>query len=129
MVAVADELACLMIDAIVEKISAHKTVGKRLYGLLAFLYLVNEQTLVGMAIILTDDNVLRDIDKSSCKITRVGCTKSGIGKSLSGSAGGDEVFENIQTLSIVSSDRNFDYFTGSVGYKSAHTGKLSYLAH
>ena len=76
---------------------------------------------------LTDNNVLWYIDKTSCKVTWVGGTKSGIGKTFSGASWRNEVFQNVKTFTVIGSDRNLDCSTGSICNKSTHTGKLSYL--
>lgn len=54
------------------KVSACKTLFKRLNKLLAFAYLVDIYAVCSSAIIGSYYNFLRYINKTSCKITRVG---------------------------------------------------------
>ena len=80
------------------------------------------------AVRLTDDNVLADIDHTAGKAGVCG-TQSGIGKSLTGASGGDEVFQNGKSFTEVCLDGDLDGLTGGVRHKSAHTGKLTDLVH
>jgi hypothetical protein len=54
--------------------------------------LTDLETVVAMAVFLTDDDVLSDVDKTSSKIARVSGLKSGIGTTLTGTVGIVEVF-------------------------------------
>ena len=100
---------------------------------------LNELTLVvycggphavaGAAVVLADDYVLADVDHSAGKIAGVGGTQSGIGKSLTGASGRDEVLQNGQALTEVSLDWDLNGLTGGIGHQAAHTGKLADLVH
>ena len=79
------------------------------------------------AVVLADDNVLRNVDESSGKVSGVRGTERRIGKSLSRASGGDEVFEDVESFTEVRLDRDFDGLLRSVGHQSAHTGELSDL--
>ena len=122
------EVAVLVVE-ILDEVSAHKALGQRLDNVLAFLDVIDLDTDLGAAVVLTDDNILRNVDQTTGQITRVGGTKGGVGKSLTGAAGGNEVFENVKTLAVVCTDRSFDRTSRGVGDKSAHTGKLTNLVH
>ena len=89
--------------------------------------IINIYTVGAVAIFLTDNNILRNINKAAGQITRVGGTQCGIGKTFTGTAGRNEVFENVKTFTVISSDGNLDGFTCRVCDKSAHTGKLTKL--
>ena len=54
--------------------------------------LTDLETVVAMAIFLTDDDVLSDVDETSSEITRVSGLKSGVGTTLAGTVGIVEVF-------------------------------------
>ena len=69
-----------------------------------------------------------NVYETTCKISRVGCTKSCVRKSLSGSVGGNEVFEDTQTFTEVCLDRNFYSLTCSSTHESTHTADLTHLA-
>ena len=53
------------------------------------------------AVHLTYDQILRYVNKTSCQVTGIGCTKSGIGKSFTSSMSGHEIFQYVQTLTEV----------------------------
>ena len=96
---------------------------------LACLDVKDLKTLGGSAVLLTDDDLLRNVYKTACEVTGVRGSQRGVGKTLTRTTRGDEVFENVKTLTVVSSDRDLDGLTGGVGDKSAHSGKLTDLAH
>ena len=62
--------------------TSDKTLAELLNKLVALLNLVYLNTVFGTAVIRTDNNLLRNVNQTAGKITRVGCTKRGIGKSL-----------------------------------------------
>ena len=81
------------------------------------------------AVILTDDNVLRNVNETSGKISGVSGLKCGIGKGLTCTTCRNEILEDVKTLTEVRLDR---YLHGtSVGreHKSTHTCKLTHLGH
>ncbi len=74
-----------------------------------------------------------NVDKTAGKITCVGCLQGGVGKTLTGTVGRDEVFEHRQTLLEVRKNRVLDYLTTfgttllRLGHKTTHTGELTNL--
>ena len=68
-----------------------------------------------------------NVNQSSCQISGVGCTQRRIGKTLSGSIGGNKVFQYGKSLTEVCLDRHFDGFTGRVGHQTTHTADLADL--
>ena len=46
---------------------------------------------LGAAVVLTDDDVLRHVDETTRQVTRVGRPQRGVGETLAGTVGGDEV--------------------------------------
>ncbi len=107
--------------------ASHKTFLKLLHKLVALAYLVYLDTVGRAAVVAADNDLLRNIDKSSGKITGVRGTKRGIRQALTSASRGYEVFQYVQALTIVCSDRHFDSLARGVRDKSAHTRKLSYL--
>ena len=81
------------------------------------------------AVILADDDFLRDIDQTTGQITGVGSTQCGIGQALTGASGRDEVLEDGQALTVVGLDRDLDGLAGGVCDQAAHTGELTDLRH
>ena len=83
----------------------------------------------GAAVLLPDDDLLGDVHQAAGQVTGVGSTQGGVGQALSGAAGGDEVFQNVQALAVVGLDGNLDGLTGGVGDQAAHAGQLADLVH
>ena len=52
------------------------------------------------AVVLADDDILRDVDETTGEVTRVGGTESGVGQTLAGTVGGDEVLGHRQALAV-----------------------------
>ena len=124
-----DNLAGIRVNCVMEQISALKALCKRLQNVVSILNIGDGKTLFRTAVVLTDDNILRNIDQTAGKITRVSCTQSSICKSFTRTARRNKVFKYVKTLTVVGTDRYFDNLTRRIRYKSAHTRKLSYLAH
>lgn len=93
----------LLIDKVVEQIAAGKTLCEADYAALSVEDIVDIRALCAAAVLLADDNILGDIDKSSGEVTGVRGTKCGIGKTFTRTARRDEVFEYIKTFTVVGS--------------------------
>ncbi len=104
----ADIFACLWILKILNKESSYKSLLEVLDDLVSVLELKHIDTRLGSAVLHSDDNVLRNIDKTSCQITGVSGSQSRISQTLTGTTGCDKVFQNVKTLTVVSSDRHLD---------------------
>ncbi len=76
------------------------------------------------AVDLTDDELLGDIDHSSCEVAGVCGTQSRIGHTLSGSVGGHEVLQDVQTFTEVRGDGQLDRAAGGIGHQASHAGQL-----
>ena len=127
-----DDSARIRVDNVADRISADKAVGKRLdHFFLAVGQDIDDlgdpETALIVAVFFSDNDVLRNVNQTSCEVAGVGGTESRIGKTLTGTSGGGEVFKNLHAFAEVCFDRKFDRFTGGGCHKSAHTGKLSYL--
>ena len=124
-----DALAGVRIDDIAYAVAADKSVLERLDNL--FLAAgkhihdtADPKSFVIVAVFLTDDDILRNIDKTPGEVTGVGGTERGIGKTFTRASCRGEVFEYLHALAEVRLDRHFDRFTGGARHKSAHTRKL-----
>ena len=116
-------------ENIINGVTSDKTFAHGFDHLVAFADIMNYDTFVGSAVLFADDNFLGNVNKTSGKVTGVRGTECGIGKTFTRTTAGNEVFEDVKALTVVSTNRNFDCFTGSVGDKSAHTCKLTDLVH
>src|SRR6185503_8044320 len=81
----------------------------------------------GAAIVLADDHVLRHIDQFARHVAGVGGLERGVGETLAGAVGGDEVFEHGQALAEVRENGLLDDFAAGLGHEAAETGELADL--
>ena len=95
--------------------AAPQTVGELLDDLAVLADLGDLDAVGHMAILLTDDDILGDVDHSAGQVTGVGGTQSGIGQALTGAAAGDEVLQGGQALAVVCLDGDLDGLTGGIG--------------
>ena len=79
---------------IAHRIAAANAVGELFDRLTTLNDLADGDTVINAAVILADDNVLADIDHSAGKVTGVCGTKRRIGKTLTRTTAGNEVFKN-----------------------------------
>ena len=82
------------------------------------------QTALGAAVVLTDDDVLRDVHQTTGQVTRVGGTQRGVGQTLTSTVTGDEVLEHRQALAEVRLDRARDDLALRVGHQTTHSRDL-----
>ena len=83
--------------------------------------------LLGAAVGLADDDVLRHVDQTAGQVPRVGRTQRGVGQTLAGAVRGDEVLENGQALAEVRLDRAVDDLALRVRHQASHAGQLADL--
>ncbi len=81
-----DYLACLRINNVINGESAEQSCLKRLDFLVTLTDFGNPNACRCTAVIISDNNVLRNIDKSSCQVTGVCRTESRIGLSFTGTS-------------------------------------------
>src|SRR3954463_10419363 len=89
----------------------------------------HEHAALGAAVLLADDDVLRDVDQPAGEVAGVGGPQRGVGQALAGTVRGDEVLQHRQTLPEVGLDRPRDDLALRVGHQTAHTGDLADLHH
>ena len=53
------------------------------------------------AVVLADDELLRDVDETTGQVAGVGGAQGGVGETLAGTVGGDEVLEDREALTEV----------------------------
>ena len=83
--------------------------------------------LLGAAVVLADDHVLRDVDEAPGEVPRVGRAERGVGEALAGAVGRDEVLEHRQALHEVGLDRALDDLALRIRHQAAHAGELADL--
>ncbi len=82
------------------------------------------ETMVAVAVFLTDDNVLGNVDETAGKIARVGGLKRGIRATLTGAVGVDEELRDLHTFAVGGDDWKLDFFVLRVGDEAFHTDEL-----
>ena len=80
--------------------------------------------LLGAAVFLVDNHVLRNIDEASRQIARVRRTDSRIGQTLAGAVCREEVLENRKAIAERRANRQLNDATRRIGHQAAHTGHL-----
>ena len=81
----------------------------------------------GVAVLLRDDDVLRDVHELAREVAGVGRLEGRVGQTLAGAVGGDEVLEHRETLAERRGDRALDDVARRVGHEAAHAGELADL--
>ena len=89
-----DKLAGGRIDYIVDGNAAEDALGKRRYDLVAVLQSCAYKATESAAVLFGDDNVMRHVNKTTREVTGIGCLHGRIGKTLTGTVGGDEVLKH-----------------------------------
>ena len=79
---------------------------------------VHRDAALGAAVLLADDDVLRHVHQTTGQVTRVGGTQRGVGETLAGTVGGDEVLQHRQALAERGLDRARDDLTLRVGHQT-----------
>src|SRR5690606_23293464 len=79
------------------------------------------ETLRRAAVLLADDDVLRDVHQTTGQVTRVSGTQSRVGQTLTGTVRRDEVLRHRQTLAVRGDDRTGDDLTLGVVHQTTHT--------
>src|SRR5579864_1409899 len=80
-----------------------------------------------LAVELTDDHVLRDVDETPRQVARVGGAERGVCETLARTVGRDEVLEHRQAFHEVGLDRALDDLALRIRHQTAHAGELAKL--
>ena len=121
------DFAGVRIHNVLGDVAAGDSVLQTLDGLLAVhegLDLHVRDFLALGAVHFADNEILRDIDQTSGQVARVCRTERRIRKSLAGAVCGDKVLQNVESLTEVTRDREFDRVTGRIRHQASHTGEL-----
>ena len=74
--------------------TAEDALAERRYNLVAILERTALEATQCTAVFLGNDDIVRHVDQTTGKVTGVGSLHSGIGKTLTGTVGSDEVLEH-----------------------------------
>ena len=89
----------------------------------------HHNALGGAAVVLADNNILRNVHKAARQVARVRRAQGRVGQAFAGALAGNEVFQNVQALAVVGADGDFDGLAGGIGDKAAHARQLADLRH
>ena len=76
------------------------------------------------AVEVGDDGVLRDVDETAGQVAGVRRLERGVGETLTGAVGRDEVLEDREAFAEVRGDRRLDDLARRLGHEAAHAGQL-----
>ena len=108
------------------RLEVHNSLSGIFFGSNNCLFPFEVQNL-NVAIIFTDDDILRYVDQTAGQITGVCGTQRGICQTLTGTVGGCEVIQYGQAFTEVSLNWHFYGLTGCIGNQTTHTSQLTNL--
>src|SRR5690554_3612736 len=106
---------------------AQYALAQRLDDITTFDMRLHDQTLVGATVDLGDHQVLGHVNQTTGQVTGVRGLQCGIGQTLTGTVGRDEVLQYVQTFTEVGDDRCLDDGAVRLGHQTPHTCQLADL--
>ena len=85
------------------------------------------ERVLGAAILLDDDAILRDVDEAAGEVARIRRLQRRVREALAGAVGRVEIFEDGQAFLEVRDDRSLDDLARRLGHQAAHAGELLHL--
>ena len=122
-----DDVAGLRVADLVERGAAEDALAERHLDLVALDDRLDLDAVHRVAVLLRDDDVLRDVHELAGEVAGVGRLERGVGEALAGAVGRDEVLEHREALAERRGDRALDDVAGRVGHEAAHAGELADL--
>ena len=125
-----DDETAVVVSGVTDILSgetAEDTVFERQDNFVTFDDGAGPDTAGGSAVFFAADDVLSDVHQTAGHVTGVSRFQSGVSQTLTGTVGGDEVFQHGQTFTEVGDNGPFDNVAGGLGHKTAHTGQLTDL--
>ena len=104
--------------------AAEDALAQRLDHFAALDQRLHRHAVGGPAIILGDDEVLRDVDEAAREVARVRGLQRRVGEALARAVRADEVLQHVQALAEVRRDRRLDDRAVRLRHQSAHPGEL-----
>src|SRR5690606_38182917 len=103
--------------------AAKNTIVQRLDNLATLDQGLHVVALRGTAIVFGDDQILRDIDQTTCEVTGVGGFERRISQTLTRPVRGNEVLQYVQTLAEIRGNGRFDDGAIRLCHQAPHTGQ------
>ena len=129
-----EDLARGWVNNIVESRTAEDTLTEALNNIFVALDSRSGQTTQRATVLLVDDNILSNVDKTTSKVTCIGSLKSGICQTLTSTVRRDKVLQHRKTLFEVRQDRVLDNLLTTLNtrllwlsHKASHTRELTNL--
>ena len=125
-----DKLSCERVEDVVYGSTAKDALTKGFNNLILVLDGGCDEAAEGAAVFLGDDDIVGNVHKTAGEVTCISGLEGGIGQTLTGTVGGDEVLQHGHTLFQVGHDRVLnDLCTSSaallgLGHKATHTAEL-----
>src|SRR5690606_1648552 len=107
--------------------AAEDAIAQRLDDLAALDQRLHRHALRRPAVVLGDDEVLRDVDEPAREVARVRGLQRGVGQALAGAVRRDEVLQDVQALAKVRGDRRLDDRAVGLGHQAPHARQLADL--
>ncbi len=119
----------LRIQHIHRDYTAQDAVAQRFDDFAAFDQRFHRDTVAGAAIVLSNDQVLRDVDQTSRQVTRVRRLQRRVRQAFTSAVCRDEVLQNVQAFAEVGGDRCLDDRAIGLRHQSTHAGQLPNLRY
>ena len=126
LVDVDDDLALEVLE-LLERDAADDAVAQGLDGLAGFDDGGDVDSFDRAAVVVRDDDILRNVDETAGEVTGVSGLERGICEPLAGAVRGDEVLQHGEAFAEVRGDRGFDDFARGLGHETTHTAELTDL--
>src|ERR1022692_4956799 len=123
---VGDDVAVIVFD-LLERYASDDAVAQGFDDLAGFHDTLHVDAVDRAAVVLADDDVLRNVDQAASQVTGIRRLERRIGQTLAGAVGRDEVFQHRQSFTEVRRDGRLDDFAGRLGHQSTHAGELADL--
>src|SRR6056297_195750 len=115
------------IDNFIQGHPTKDTIAKTLDHFAAFSLGGNFDSVKGIAILLSNDGILGDVNQTPGQITGVGRLQRRISQTLTCAVGRDKVLENRQAFSEICGNRGFNNRTVRLSHQTAHPRQLTNL--
>ena len=107
--------------------AAEHAVAQRLDDLAALDQRAGVHAVLGAAVVLGDDEVLRHVDQAARQVAGVRGLQRRVGQTLAGAVRRDEVLQNVEAFAEVRRDRRLDDRAVRLGHQAAHARQLADL--
>src|SRR6266403_835013 len=126
LVDVDNDVTVIVLD-LLERHAADDAVTQRLDDLAGFHDTGDVNAVDGAAVVLADDDVLRDVDQAASQVAGVRRLESGIRQTLTSAVRRDEVLQHGQAFAEVGRDGGLNDFARRLRHQAAHAGELADL--